>query len=128
MGPLVSGSLQNVGTQGKGSEGSAFAEGADGRRLTGSCCVTVFFLALLEGVFYFLNIFSHGELPPHCTQRFLPCEVGCVRYSLQDGIMADFHSFINPGEGPRAAPGRAWAQSAQALPRPPWLRRVFSWN
>ncbi|XP_054443541.1 protein maelstrom homolog [Pteronotus mesoamericanus] len=57
--------------------------------------------ALLGGVFYFLNIFSHGELPPHCARRFLPCEIGCVRYSLQEGIMADFHSFINPGEIPR---------------------------
>ncbi|XP_004613785.1 protein maelstrom homolog [Sorex araneus] len=57
--------------------------------------------ALLGGVFYFLNIFSHGELPPHCEQRFLPCEIGCIKYSLQDGIMADFHSFINPGEIPR---------------------------
>ncbi|EFB24119.1 hypothetical protein PANDA_017187, partial [Ailuropoda melanoleuca] len=57
--------------------------------------------ALLGGIFYFLNIFSHGELPPHCEQRFLPCEIGCVKYSLQGGIMADFHSFINPGEIPR---------------------------
>ncbi|XP_045694319.1 protein maelstrom homolog [Phyllostomus hastatus] len=56
---------------------------------------------LLRGVFYFLNIFSHGELPPHCAQRFLPCEVGCVKYSLQEGIMAEFHSFIHPGEIPR---------------------------
>uniref|UniRef100_A0A8D0P2D7 Protein maelstrom homolog n=2 Tax=Sus scrofa TaxID=9823 RepID=A0A8D0P2D7_PIG len=43
--------------------------------------------ALLGGIFYFLNIFSHGELPPHCEQRFLPCEIGCVKYSLQEGIM-----------------------------------------
>nr|XP_040134005.1 protein maelstrom homolog isoform X2 [Ictidomys tridecemlineatus] len=57
--------------------------------------------ALLGGIFYFLNIFSHGELPPHCEQRFLPCEIGCVKYSLQEGIMADFHSFISPGEIPR---------------------------
>nr|XP_019602890.1 PREDICTED: protein maelstrom homolog [Rhinolophus sinicus] len=57
--------------------------------------------ALLGGIFYFLNIFSHGELPPHCGQRFLPCEIGCIKYSLQEGIMADFHSFINPGEIPR---------------------------
>lgn len=56
------------------------------------------FSALLGGVFYFLNIFSHGELPPHCEQRFLPCEIGCVKYSLQEGIIADFHSFIHPGK------------------------------
>ncbi|KAB0361814.1 hypothetical protein FD755_002393 [Muntiacus reevesi] len=60
--------------------------------------------ALLGGIFYFLNIFSHGELPPHCEQRFLPCEIGCVKYSLQEGIMADFHSFINPGDSSHKIP------------------------
>ncbi|KFQ48563.1 Protein maelstrom, partial [Pelecanus crispus] len=52
-------------------------------------------------IFYFLNIYSHGKLPSHCEQRFLPCEIGCVRYSLQDGIMADFHHFIDPEVPPR---------------------------
>ncbi|KAF6293238.1 maelstrom spermatogenic transposon silencer [Rhinolophus ferrumequinum] len=60
--------------------------------------------ALLGGIFYFLNIFSHGELPPHCGQRFLPCEIGCVRYSLQEGITADFHSFIHPGDSSHKIP------------------------
>ncbi|KAG8136654.1 hypothetical protein E2320_005219, partial [Naja naja] len=55
----------------------------------------------LETSFYFLNIFSHGVLPPHCNQRFLPCEIGCIKYSLKDGIIAVFHHFINPGEIPR---------------------------
>ncbi|KAJ6662745.1 hypothetical protein lerEdw1_011385 [Lerista edwardsae] len=57
--------------------------------------------AVLETTFYFLNIFSHGGLPPHCHQRYLPCEIGCVRYSLKDGITAVFHHFIDPGEVPR---------------------------
>ncbi|XP_009704636.1 PREDICTED: protein maelstrom homolog, partial [Cariama cristata] len=52
--------------------------------------------AVIADVFYFLNIYSHGKLPSHCEQRFLPCEIGCVRYSLKDGIMADFHHFIDP--------------------------------
>ncbi|XP_026519840.1 protein maelstrom homolog [Notechis scutatus] len=56
---------------------------------------------VLETSFYFLNIFSHGVLPPHCNQRFLPCEIGCIKYSLTDGIIAEFHHFINPGEVPR---------------------------
>uniref|UniRef100_A0A8C9NFN8 Maelstrom spermatogenic transposon silencer n=1 Tax=Serinus canaria TaxID=9135 RepID=A0A8C9NFN8_SERCA len=51
-----------------------------------------------QDIFYFLDIYSYGKLPPHCEQRFLPCEIGCVRYSLRDGIMADFHHFIDPGE------------------------------
>ncbi|KAM8976953.1 protein maelstrom homolog [Pelodytes ibericus] len=52
-------------------------------------------------IFYFINIFSHGEMPPMCEQRFVPCEIGCVRYSLRDGIMGSFHDFIDPGELPR---------------------------
>uniref|UniRef100_A0A8C8VF23 Protein maelstrom homolog n=1 Tax=Pelusios castaneus TaxID=367368 RepID=A0A8C8VF23_9SAUR len=61
-----------------------------------------FFLpAVLGSIFYFLNIFSHGELPSHCEQRFLPCEIGCIKYSLKDGIISDFHRFIDPGEVPR---------------------------
>uniref|UniRef100_A0A8C3J1E7 Maelstrom spermatogenic transposon silencer n=1 Tax=Calidris pygmaea TaxID=425635 RepID=A0A8C3J1E7_9CHAR len=53
--------------------------------------------AVVADIFCFLNIYSHGKLPSHCDQRFLPCEIGCVKYSLQDGIMADFHHFIDPG-------------------------------
>ncbi|XP_030060955.1 protein maelstrom homolog [Microcaecilia unicolor] len=56
---------------------------------------------MAEETFYFLNIFSHGELPPHCEQRFLPCEIGCVKYSLKEGVLASFHQFIDPGEIPR---------------------------
>ncbi|XP_009074835.1 PREDICTED: protein maelstrom homolog, partial [Acanthisitta chloris] len=55
---------------------------------------------VVADVFYFLDIFSHGKLPHHCEQRFLPCEIGCVKYSLQDGITADFHHFIDPGVPP----------------------------
>nr|XP_056714676.1 protein maelstrom homolog [Euleptes europaea] len=54
-----------------------------------------------KDVFYILDIFSHGELPPHCIQRFLPCEIGCVKYSLKEGIIADFHLFIDTGAVPR---------------------------
>ncbi|XP_061310465.1 protein maelstrom homolog isoform X2 [Pezoporus flaviventris] len=57
--------------------------------------------AVLVDIFYFLNIYSHGKLPSHCEQRFLPCEIGCVKYSLRDGIMADFHHFIEPEVPPR---------------------------
>uniref|UniRef100_A0A8B9RR30 Maelstrom spermatogenic transposon silencer n=1 Tax=Accipiter nisus TaxID=211598 RepID=A0A8B9RR30_9AVES len=63
-----------------------------------SCWVFLFLSAVVADIFYFLNIYSHGKLPSHCEQRFLPCEIGCVKYSLQDGIMADFHHFIDPGE------------------------------
>ncbi|XP_071612632.1 protein maelstrom homolog [Heliangelus exortis] len=56
---------------------------------------------VIADIFYFLNIYSHGKLPSHCEQRFLPCEIGCVKYSLQDGIMGDFHHFIDPEVPPR---------------------------
>ncbi|KAM3933142.1 protein maelstrom homolog [Leptodactylus fuscus] len=51
-------------------------------------------------VIYILNIFSHGEMPSVCDQRYVPCEIACVRYSLQNGIMDSFHDFIDPGELP----------------------------
>uniref|UniRef100_A0A8C3TJY9 Protein maelstrom homolog n=1 Tax=Catharus ustulatus TaxID=91951 RepID=A0A8C3TJY9_CATUS len=64
--------------------------------------MVLFFLSdVVADIFYFLDIYSYGKLPPHCEQRFLPCEIGCVRYSLQDGIMADFHHFIDPELPPR---------------------------
>ncbi|XP_053166360.1 protein maelstrom homolog isoform X2 [Hemicordylus capensis] len=59
---------------------------------------------VLETTFYFLNIFSHGVLPPHTNQRFLPCEIGCVKYSLKDGIIEDFHHFIDPGDASHRIP------------------------
>ncbi|XP_064499569.1 protein maelstrom homolog isoform X4 [Pseudopipra pipra] len=57
--------------------------------------------AVVTDIFYFLDIYSHGKLPSQCELRFLPCEIGCVRYSLQDGITADFHHFIEPEAPPR---------------------------
>uniref|UniRef100_A0A8B9Z5G8 Maelstrom spermatogenic transposon silencer n=1 Tax=Buteo japonicus TaxID=224669 RepID=A0A8B9Z5G8_9AVES len=65
------------------------------------CWGFLFLSAVVADIFYFLNIYSHGKLPSHCEQRFLPCEIGCVKYSLQDGIMADFHHFIDPEVPPR---------------------------
>uniref|UniRef100_A0A8V0Y5A1 Protein maelstrom homolog n=1 Tax=Gallus gallus TaxID=9031 RepID=A0A8V0Y5A1_CHICK len=60
--------------------------------------------AVLADTFYFLNVYSHGKLPSHCDQRFLPCEIGCVKYSLQEGIMADFHHFIDSGDATHKIP------------------------
>uniref|UniRef100_A0A8C7EGW6 Maelstrom spermatogenic transposon silencer n=1 Tax=Nothoprocta perdicaria TaxID=30464 RepID=A0A8C7EGW6_NOTPE len=57
--------------------------------------------AVIANTIYFLNIYSHGELQSHCEQRFLPCEIGCVKYSLKEGIMDDFHRFIDPEVPPR---------------------------
>ncbi|XP_075268454.1 protein maelstrom homolog [Opisthocomus hoazin] len=51
--------------------------------------------AVVSDIFYFLDIYSHGKLPSSCEQRFLPCEIGCVKYSLKDGVIADLHHFID---------------------------------
>lgn len=78
----------------------------------------VLFLSdLVADIFYFLDIYSYGKLPPHCEQRFLPCEIGCVKYSLQDGIVADFHHFIDPGEfqGSTGVRGRLPAGTAARM-------------
>ncbi|XP_018101335.1 protein maelstrom homolog isoform X1 [Xenopus laevis] len=56
--------------------------------------------ALDQHVFYFINIFSHGDMPTLCDQRYVPCEIACVRYSLREGILGSFHDFIDPGELP----------------------------
>ncbi|XP_056415855.1 protein maelstrom homolog isoform X3 [Hyla sarda] len=55
---------------------------------------------LEKRVIYIINIFSHGEMPSLCDQPYVPCEIGCVRYSLQNGVMDSFHDFIDPGELP----------------------------
>ncbi|KAE8621271.1 hypothetical protein XENTR_v10004746 [Xenopus tropicalis] len=54
-----------------------------------------------QHVCYFINIFSHGDMPSLCEQRYVPCEIACVRYSLREGILGSFHDFIDPGELPR---------------------------
>ncbi|XP_063812803.1 protein maelstrom homolog isoform X2 [Pseudophryne corroboree] len=51
-------------------------------------------------VIYIINVFSHGDMPNLCPQPFVPCEIGCVRYSLLTGVMGSFHDFIDPGELP----------------------------
>ncbi|XP_073433224.1 protein maelstrom homolog isoform X2 [Dendrobates tinctorius] len=53
---------------------------------------------------YIINILSHGEMPAVCNQRFVPCEIGCVRYSLQRGVIDAFHEFIDPGEATHQIP------------------------
>jgi len=61
-------------------------------------CGFCFLSAVVSDIFYFLDIYSHGKLPSSCEQRFLPCEIGCVKYSLKDGVIADLHHFIDAGE------------------------------
>ncbi|XP_020384233.2 protein maelstrom homolog isoform X1 [Rhincodon typus] len=50
-----------------------------------------------DEVFHFVSFLSLADLPPNCEQRFLPCEMACVKYSLKNGIINEFHCFIDPG-------------------------------
>ncbi|XP_042190658.1 protein maelstrom homolog isoform X2 [Callorhinchus milii] len=57
--------------------------------------------AVCDETFYFISFISMADLPSTCTQRFLPCEIGCVKYSMNRGIIGEFHKFIDPGTIPR---------------------------
>ncbi|XP_067848442.1 protein maelstrom homolog [Heptranchias perlo] len=50
-----------------------------------------------DEIFHFVSFLSLADLPPSCEQRFLPCEMACVKYSMKNGIIAEFHCFIDPG-------------------------------
>uniref|UniRef100_UPI00358E1B19 protein maelstrom homolog n=1 Tax=Myxine glutinosa TaxID=7769 RepID=UPI00358E1B19 len=51
-------------------------------------------------VLVFLDFQSLAILPPTHELRVLPCEVAAVAYSLREGIIKKFHSFIDPGPIP----------------------------
>eukprot|EP00058_Branchiostoma_floridae_P011628 XP_002597116.1 hypothetical protein BRAFLDRAFT_121310 [Branchiostoma floridae] len=48
--------------------------------------------------FFLLSIQSLCELPD--DMGYMPCEIGVVEYSLQEGITREFHRFIQPGKPP----------------------------
>ncbi|XP_059824466.1 protein maelstrom homolog isoform X4 [Hypanus sabinus] len=50
-----------------------------------------------DEVFHFISFLSLADLPSNCEQRFLPCEMACVKYSMKKGIIDEFHCFIDPG-------------------------------
>ncbi|XP_055500296.1 protein maelstrom homolog isoform X1 [Leucoraja erinacea] len=53
-----------------------------------------------EEVFHFVSFLSLADLPLNCEQRFLPCEMACIKYSMRKGIIDEFHCFIDPGTIP----------------------------
>ena len=61
------------------------------RQLIGSCDHVT-----LEN-FWMIDIQSLCHIPNKPSQQYLPCEVGVVRYSLNQGVLSKFHSFIRPG-------------------------------
>ncbi|XP_067896055.1 protein maelstrom homolog isoform X1 [Heterodontus francisci] len=50
-----------------------------------------------DEVFHFVSCLSLADLPLSCEQRFLPCEIACIKYSMKNGITDEFHCFIDPG-------------------------------
>ena len=50
--------------------------------------------------FWLIDIQSLCHIPQKPDHKYLPCEVGVVRYSLNQGILSRFHSFIVPGPIP----------------------------
>lgn len=48
--------------------------------------------------FYFIDFQTLCEIPDNDSQRFLPCELAVVEYTVKDGIQRTLHKFIDPGE------------------------------
>ncbi len=47
--------------------------------------------------FFFVDIQSLCHIPHKPDHKYIPCEVGVVRYTLNEGIVSKFHKFIKPG-------------------------------
>lgn len=52
--------------------------------------------ATLEDI-WLIDIQSLCHIPNKDDCKYLPCELGVVRYSLNQGIQSKFHRFIRPG-------------------------------
>ncbi len=48
--------------------------------------------------FWLIDIQSLCQIPHKYDSKYLPCEVGVVRYSLNQGVKSKFHRFIRPGQ------------------------------
>ncbi|XP_069744630.1 protein maelstrom homolog isoform X2 [Narcine bancroftii] len=57
-----------------------------------------------DEIFHFISFLSLADLPSNCEQRFLPCEMACVEYSMKKGIIDEFHCFIDPGDSTHKIP------------------------
>ena len=51
--------------------------------------------ALKNKMIFIIDFQSMYELP--CEKGYLPCELACVKFSLQEGIVDTYHTFVNPG-------------------------------
>ena len=47
--------------------------------------------------FYLVDIQSLCEIPDKKAERFLPCELAAIEFSLHSGVHKSLHKFIHPG-------------------------------
>ena len=47
--------------------------------------------------FYLVDIQSLCEIPEKKAERFLPCELAAIEFSLHSGVHKSLHKFIHPG-------------------------------
>ncbi|XP_058128260.1 protein maelstrom homolog [Anopheles ziemanni] len=68
--------------------------------------------------FYFV---SCGYFCPLSDGRYVPAEIGAIRYSLEGGVMAKFHTLINPGPLPlgKSLEAKEHSNNFHQLPIPP---------
>ena len=48
--------------------------------------------------FWVIDVQSLCKIPHKEEHKFLPCEIGVLCYSLNQGIHSKFHRFIQPGQ------------------------------
>ena len=47
--------------------------------------------------FFFIDIQSLCHIPSKPEQKYLPCELAVVKYSISEGVISKLHCFIKPG-------------------------------
>ena len=53
--------------------------------------------ATLEDI-WVMDIQSLCHIPQKPDCMYLPCEIGVLRYSLNQGVLSKYHKFIRPGQ------------------------------
>lgn len=66
---------------------------------------------VINQTFFFLDILPQCELKDSTSDRWIPCEIAVIAYSLVHGIQQKFHSFIHPGPIPMGYRYDAQSQS-----------------
>lgn len=66
--------------------------------------------------FFIIDVQSMYNLP--VEKGYLPCELACVKFSLKEGIIDTFHTFVDPGQVPRGYNGecKLWSDKTHKIP------------